>query len=69
MNKKNTMIINKLIKKFNNLKNSKKTWLKPIKFNMLNLRLGSDTEVTLSKANKIKIWSLIIKQSNVEGWK
>jgi hypothetical protein len=35
---------------------------------MQNLQYDHDTEVTPSKENRIKLWSSIIKQPNVEGW-
>lgn len=50
-----------------NNKKGPKNLSKSIEVNMLNLWPGYDTEVTPSKANLIKPWSLITKQSEVEG--
>jgi hypothetical protein len=30
--------------------------------------LGHETKITPLKKNRYKLWSLIFKQSNVEGW-
>jgi hypothetical protein len=48
-------------------KKVQKTLSKPIRVNMSNPWPGHDTEVTPSKANLIKLWSSMTKQSDVEG--